>query len=249
MSADAERVVEIKFTPLPGSIESVLNDFVQEQHDRLRQPTFHKYLAIVELLESSLNGYAYEWLSEIEGRRFEKAFEDGDERAFCHLFGPEKIPPHMPSFLYWFMLRKVFASEQLLRAASTVSKRLLKWLAARGEIGKEAVGPAYAVAKAAAHDLPASDQLTRLLGDFSNPNPFAISEAAGGEVIQDLLTIERVESGALWFEGGIGPVDIPPEASELAKRGWKLFAELERSGDQWRLRDHGIVYPEPPAAP
>ena len=117
--------MEIKFTPLPGSIEPVLNDFVQEQYERLREPTFRKYLAIVELLESSLNGYAYESLSEIERRRFEKAFEDGDERAFCHLFGPEKIPPHIPGFLYWFMLRKVFASKELLRAASTVTKRLL----------------------------------------------------------------------------------------------------------------------------
>ena len=38
--------------------------------------------------------------------------------------------------------------------------------------------------------------------------------------VEDVLTIERVEPGALWFEDGIGPVRVSKEASELAQLGW-----------------------------
>lgn len=245
MMSHADRVAEIEFTPLPGSIELVLNEFLQEQHDRLREPTFRKYLTIVELLESCLNGYGHESLSEIELRRFEKAFDDGDELAYCHLFGAEKIPAQVPAFLYWFMLRKVICGDDLLRAASTVTKRLLKWLEARGDIDGVVAEGAYAVAKAAGHDLPASNRLTFLLGDLADLDPFSAPEPPTGEVIEDLLTIERVEPGLLWFADGVGALGVPAEASALAKPGWALWAAVERTGDRLRLLDHGIVYPEP----
>jgi hypothetical protein len=246
MARDEAAVPRIQHEPLPGSIELALNDFLQEQRDRLGETTFGKYLAIVELLESCLNGYGYESLSEIERRRFEKAFEDGDEAAFCHLFSPEKIPPQVPEFLYWFMLRKVMCGDELLRAASTVTKRLLKWLEERGDIEREATQRAHAVAKAAAHDLPASTRLTRLLGDIAafDPLDFSPPEPPTGEVIEDLLTIEHVEPGALWFEGGIGPLEVPAEASELARPGWGLWAAVEKRPRGCRLLEHGIVYPE-----
>jgi hypothetical protein len=240
-------VAATEFPPLPGSIELAFNDFLQEQHGRLREPTFRKYLTIVELLESCLNGYGHESLSEIELRRFEKAFEDGDEQAFCHLFGAKKIPSHLPAFLYWFMLRKVICRDDLLRAASTVTKRLLKWLEERGEVDGAAAGKGQAVAKAAGRDLPASTRLTALLGDIAvfDPLSFSIPEPPSGEVIEDLLMIERVEPGALWFAGGIGPLAVPSEASELAKPGWALWAAIERCDDSVRLLEHGVVYPEP----
>lgn len=246
MGSHEQPLPRIQHEPLPGSIELAFNDFLQEQHERLGETTFRNYLAIVELFESCLNGYGYESLSEIERRRFEKAFEDGDEAAFCHLFGPEKIPPQVPGFLYWFMLRKVMCGDELLRAASTVTKRLLKWLEERGDIERELAQRAHAVAKAAARDLPASARLTRLLGDVAafDPLDFSPPEPLTGDVIEDLLTIERVEPGALWFEGGIGPLEVPAEASELAKPGWSLWAAVEKCRAGCRLLEHGIVYPE-----
>jgi hypothetical protein len=48
-----------------------------------------------------LNSYGYEDLSDDEVERFERAFnEEGDEEAFRHLFGPEKIVGQIQHFLY-----------------------------------------------------------------------------------------------------------------------------------------------------
>jgi hypothetical protein len=99
------------------------------------------------------------------------------------------------------------------------------------------------VAKAAGHELPASNRLTLLLGDLTEFDPFSVPEPPTGEVIEDLLTIERVEPGLLWFARGVGALAVPPEASALAKPGWALWAAVERTGDRLRLLEHGIVYP------
>jgi hypothetical protein len=45
--------------------------------------------------------------------------------------------------------------------------------------------------------------------------------------VEDFLAIERVEPGALWFEGGIGPVRRL-EASDLAELGWGVNIVLAR---------------------
>jgi hypothetical protein len=65
----------------------------------------------------------------------------------------------------------------------------------------------------------------------------------GARIVEDYLTIERTEPGALWFEGGLGPLRVPDEAAELARPGWGLWAGLACEGGRWRLLEHGIVYP------
>jgi hypothetical protein len=114
------------------SIEGALADFLAEQRLRLADASFRRYLEVVGLLVSSLNNYGHDALSERERRRFGEAYDAGDEQAFCHLFGPEKIPDHLGSFLGYFMVRKVFASRELLRAAGTVTGRLVRWLEREG---------------------------------------------------------------------------------------------------------------------
>ena len=47
-----------------------------------------------------------------DAKRWQKAFDAGDEEAFCHLFGPEEIPPHLGEFLGYFMVRKVIAGQE-----------------------------------------------------------------------------------------------------------------------------------------
>jgi hypothetical protein len=71
--------------PLPRS-KNVLDEFVAEPDARLSPATFRKYPSSVELLWMHLNGYGYSELSHDELERFERAFEEGDEEAFCHLF-------------------------------------------------------------------------------------------------------------------------------------------------------------------
>jgi hypothetical protein len=37
--------------------------------------------------------------------------------------------------------------------------------------------------------------------------------------VEDHLAISDVEPGRIWFEGGIGPIAVPPQASDLARPG------------------------------
>jgi hypothetical protein len=61
--------------------------------------------------------------------------------------------------------------------------------------------------------------------------------------VEDYLLISRVEPGALWFEGGIGPVKVPNEASELAEVGWSVNLVLGRTSRGWQIVEVGSVYP------
>jgi hypothetical protein len=122
------------------TIQDVLEEFLAEQDARLSPATFRRYASSVELLWMHLNGYGHSELSHDELERFERAFEEGDEEAFCHLFGPDKIIEQIPHFLYLFMLRKVMARESDLLAAATTSRKLVRWLVERGYGGESPMG-------------------------------------------------------------------------------------------------------------
>jgi hypothetical protein len=231
-------------TTAAPTIEQVFDEFLAEQEARLSPATFRKYASSVELLWMHLNGYGHETLSDAERQRFERAFEDeGDEEAFCHLFGPEQMVEQIPPFLYWFMLRKVMARESDLRAAATTSHKLVRWLCDRGYAGGEPAKRALEAAASARQDLPAADRLSRLLYEQGGGRLGAEPARPGARIVEDYLTIERTEPGALWFEGGLGPLVVPEEAANLAKPGWSLFAALACENGRWRLLEHGVVYP------
>jgi hypothetical protein len=76
----------------------------------------------------------YQYLSEAEHEAFQAGYETGDEQAFCHLFGAEKIVESVVEFLGYFMIRKVAASSELLRASGAVVGKLVAWFAEHGEL-------------------------------------------------------------------------------------------------------------------
>ncbi len=98
------------------TIDDALGEFLSAQRERLSTRTFRTHEDVVELLRHSLDGYAYSSLDDDERARWEERFESGDEGAFCHVFGPEKIPEHLGEFLDYFMVRKVIAGQELLKA-------------------------------------------------------------------------------------------------------------------------------------
>lgn len=199
---------------------------------------------MIELFRDCLNGYAYQSLSEVEHKRWESAFDEGDEEAYTALFGPDKIPGEIGQFLDWFVVRKVMAGEEFLRACGTVTKKLGKWLEANGYLdGGDA---AYMVERGAeaGTDLPKADKLAGLLFEQSRETPrFDPNAMADDDWIEDQLWIERVEPGELWFDGGIGPVPVTPEASRLAHEGWAVTITLARLAGRWRIVAVGNVYP------
>ena len=110
------------------SIDDIFNEFLTEQHARLKDSTFGRYAMIIDLFRGCLNGYGYTYLNdEADLKRWEEAF-DQDEEAFCRLFGAPELIAGLDEFLNYDMIRKVIASQEDLKAAPTVTKKLLTWL-------------------------------------------------------------------------------------------------------------------------
>ena len=170
--------------------------------------------------------------------------ESGDEGAFCHLFGPEKIPEHLGEFLGYFMVRKVIAGPELLRASGTVTGKLVTWLAARGYIDRDSADHATGRAQDASRDLPVADRLGGLLHDVAQRAPeIDIDALDDRDWVEDHLAISDVEPGRIWFEGDIGPIAVPRQASDLARPGRSVSVTAARTAGSWHLLEVGFVYP------
>jgi len=230
--------------PTTVTIDEALDAFLAEQRERLSPKTLRSYEDVVSLLRSSLNSYAYESLDELERKRWEKAFDAGDEEAFTKLFGPGKVVEHLGAFLGYFMVRKVMAGQDLLRASGTVTKKLASWLHEHGHISEYERADALERGGDAARELPRADRLGQLLHEeMKKTPPFDPDDVPDEHWVEDFLAIERVEPGALWFEGGIGPVRVSKEASDLAEVGWGVNVVLAPLRGDWRIVELGFVYP------
>ena len=227
------------------TIDDALTRFLDAQRSRLVPRTYRRNEEICELLRHCLNGYGHTGLSEFEHKRWERAYEAGDEDAFCHLMGPEQLVDNLWEFLGYSMIRKVAAGPEPLRAASTVTKSLAKWLHQQGWIDDDAMAIALDRGGEAARDLPKADKLASLLWDLAQRAPRIDDPdaAVDGDWVEDSLQIERVEPGALWFEGAARPLKVSKQVSALAQEGWTVTVVLARVRDVWYLVEVGNVYP------
>jgi hypothetical protein len=226
------------------SIEDLLAQFLVHERARLSPRTFRNYEYVVELLSHSLNGYGYQSLHGTDLRRFHQTYDAGDEEAFCHLFGAEQLVENLGEFLGYFMVRKVAAGEELLRAAGTVTKKLARWLHEGGYIDDADYEEATERGADAARDLPRAERLGHALYELARRAPDLVPDAvADKDWIEDHLQIARVEPGALWFDRGIGPVLVPASVSSLAQVGWSVTITLARLRGTWHVVEVGNVYP------
>ena len=166
----------------------------------------------------SLNTYAYSSLDARDAKRWQKAFDAGDEDAFCTLFGPQEIPPHLGEFLGYFMVRKVSAGQELLKAAGTVTGKLARWLEQQAYIESDAAEIAVDRARDSARELPAADRLTDLLVGVAMKAPDIDVDVSDEDWVEDQLMIDQIEPGKIWFEGGIGPIQVPKRATARSAR-------------------------------
>ncbi len=90
---------------------------------------------------------------------------------------------------------------------------------------------------------PKADKLASLLWDLTQRAPRIEDPdaVADDDWVEDSLQIERVEPGALWFEGGVGPLKVPKQASALAQEGWTVTVVLARLRGLWHLVEVGNV--------
>ena len=226
------------------TIDQALDAFLDDQRARLSDRTYRNYEDVIRLLRDSLNMYAYSSLSAAEAKRWQKAFDAGDEEAFCHLFGPQEIPPHLGEFLGYFMVRKVIAGQELLKAAGTVTGKLVRWLETQAYIESDVAAVAVDRAKDSARDLPAADRLGDLLQALAAKAPdIDVDDVDDADWVEEQLMISETEPGRIWFEGDVGPFDVPKRASDLAQPGWMVFIVAARVKKRWHLLEAGTVYP------
>jgi hypothetical protein len=237
---------EVLQVPTIGSptIAGVFAAFLSEHEERLAPRTFRSYEAVIDLLRHSLNNYGHQSLSDAERKRFEPAFED-DPEAFVHLFGPEKISQNLGEFLGYFMIQKVMAGDDLLRASGTVTKKLVKWLGQHGYIDEADAEIGAELASEAVRDLPKAEKLSRILFEQSRQSRLDPRALDDDDYIEDYLTIERIEPGVLWFGDALGPVKVTRAISDLAQPGWSVFLVLGRvdEGRPWQVIGAGAVHP------
>lgn len=226
------------------TISQVLARFLDDQKARLAPRTFAQYRSAVELLQHSINTYGPNGLDKVSLKRWERASSaKGEEhRECCDLFGPEHILPNVGEFLGWFMVRKVMAGNDLLRAAGTMTKKLARWLAEHGYVEGDAVEHVVERGEAAGRDLPAA----RKLADLLDESALGGGDDEDGE--EGPFSIVKVEPGRLWLVGDLdgrkyGAVPVPEEASRRAKVGWTISGVLCRDGRSWQFGEVWNVYP------
>lgn len=226
-------------------IDTVLAEFLEDQRARLSPKTFGRYRQVVHLLQQCLNGYGHQGLKEADRARFDRLYEaaGAEHREFCQIFGPEHIATNLGEFLDYFMIRKVMAGTDLMRAAGTVSQKLAAWLGERGYLSAEAAATGGERGARAARDLPRAERLARELHAFcadQPAGPFEDEEAG-------YFTITRVEGDRIWLESmageEYGPIKLPRGLGEQCRQDWELSGAVAQHRGRWFLADVWNVYP------
>jgi hypothetical protein len=222
------------------TIDRVFKEFLAEQKPRLSRSTLSKYDGILDLLRSCLENY-WPGHDQDEYSRITKA-----GGTFCSTFGPEDIVGGLSEFLGYFMPHKVIAGKDTMKAAGTVTKKLVKWLAEKGYVkDDEEAARAEERAGEAARDLPASQEVLDLLEAYVDEH----APARYSRKIEDHFWITRTERGKLWLEPftsgdrEIGPVPVPGEVSDVCKVGWEISGTAVKTPNGWRLTEVWKVSP------
>ncbi|XVQ85381.1 hypothetical protein ACQP2K_42415 [Microbispora siamensis] len=126
---------------------------------------------MIDLFRDCMDMYGPNSLHEEDEKRWRESFDNGDEDAFTRLLDAVYIESMLGEFLGYFMVRKVMAGQGLLRAAGTVTKKLVTWLAEQGVIDRETAAAQAARAADAARDLPKADRLAEALHQLSLKTP------------------------------------------------------------------------------
>jgi hypothetical protein len=222
------------------TIDQAFQEFLAEQEARLSPTTISKYTSILGLLRSCLESY---WPGHGQ-KEYDRITKAGG--TYCGTYGPQEILGGLSEFLGYFMPRKVAAGKETMKAAGTVTKMLVKWMAAKGYIeDQEDLERAEERAASAARDLPASQEVAAILEAYLDE----YSPERYSQEIEDHFTVTRVEPRKLWLESlmsdsrKIGPVPVPQEVSDRCKVGWDISGILAKTSKGWRLLEVWNVTP------
>lgn len=225
------------------SINVILEEFLNEQRQRLKLKTFRDYESVVSLFKIYLNDYAHNYLGEADLECWEKEIEE-DMESFTRIFGAKQLSNGVfCEFLDYFIIRKVMSGEDFMKKAVRVMKKLVKWLYDNQYI-HQAV---YAEMKeyfSEASNLPTAEKVSDLIYEETKKSPRVMYE----EEEEGYFYIDHVESGELWlqpmFDGNnlIGPFSVSKKITDLCEEGWQLSGLVGKSKGKWYFIESGNVY-------
>ena len=218
-------------TPRPDrTIDDLFAEFLAAQKARLSPTTYARYEAVIDNL---YRGYLERYWPGHTGKDYDAVTRAGG--TYCGTYGADDITSGFSEFLGSFMPHKVIASNETMKAAGTVIKKLARWLVAQGYTeDDEAV---QGRVREAARDLPASQKLLDALNDWLDET----APVRSGKEIEGHFLIDRVEGKQIWLESllsgdaGIGPVPVPAAIARACKVGWDIGGVVARTRTGWRL--------------
>ncbi len=238
-----KRIIKLP-QPAEKTIEAVFEEFLEDQQKRLKPSTMRKYEDIIDLFQSCLDNYAYQYLNKQENALFDRLYnaEGNEHREFCQVFGPEKIFVSVHEFLNYFMVSKVMCGKELMQAAGTVIKKLSKWLKEKGYIEPESAAEMVSCGATAARELPATEELSWMLSGYAD-----CTAVDYDEVLEDYFTIKAVEPGKLRLSSfSVNEEIIVPvsrDISNACREGWTISGALGKTDKGWCILEAWNVYP------
>jgi len=219
------------------TIDQILDEFLDEQDERVGQATFNKYETVIRLYRAYMERY---WPGHKQ-EEYDKLTGAGG--TYCGTFGAEDITEGFTEFLDYFMPYKVLGGTGTMKAAGPVIKKLNKWLVQKGYTQADEVVTDRL--KELGRDLGPSQDLCDRLYEWVREN----EPTNYGETVQGHFIISRVETGKIWLEpimtGGatIGPIPVPKAISKSCKEGWDIGGAVAKTARGWRLIEVWNVSP------
>ncbi|MGH3342603.1 MAG: hypothetical protein ACRDPK_06900 [Carbonactinosporaceae bacterium] len=116
------------------TIAQLFETYLAERRGHFDAGRYHSHAAILDLLAAYLNRFSYAQLQGGDRKRWQKAYDSGDDQAFCHTFGVEELSRAVEPFLSWYLPKRVRASYDVWRLAGQVTGELHTWLCDEGHV-------------------------------------------------------------------------------------------------------------------
>lgn len=226
------------------TIKRSLDAFLAEERERDVTAVEATSRAIDDLV-MFLEGYGDQYAAEDGGSHYGDDEDEDDEleTTFIETHSPRILPASVDEFLFWWQIRDAYGGGDQARARAETIERLMGFLAERNAVKPAEAEASRALARRAAEEVPRAKALEELLRPLTaKPPPGESSDA--DEVVEDFRQISRVETGRLWLGADVGPLEVPPEATDVAQVGWWINLVVVQREGTWYLTELGSVYPK-----
>jgi len=227
------------------TVDQVLEEFLNEQEQRLSARTYRNYRNVIALLGQCIEDYATPPYDPVMAQALEEARQAGDEHALRRLSPPQQIIDELDHFLAWYMVRKVIAGQDFIKAAGVVARKLVRWMKQHDYIQDDDDRKAQDI-KELGRSLPKATAMRNQLDRWvSRSKP-----SVGLEPIEEgHFEIVEITDGGWQIRATVGTVSgevsVPATIRNQAEPGWRVSGRVAQMSQGLRWVEVWNVYPTP----